>query len=167
MRTGIGFDVHGFDSTRPLVLGGVTIDEATGLAGWSDADVVVHAITDALLGAGALGDLGTHFPEETVPEGSSSLEMLTHTAQLLRASGYRVINVDSVVMIQDVRIAPYRQQMTERIADALGVADSVISIKATTTDRLGFIGRQEGAAALAVALVESVGTDEVELGREP
>lgn len=163
MRTGIGFDVHAFDATRPLVLGGVTIEEGVGLAGWSDADVIAHAIADALLGAGGLGDLGTHFPEESVAEGSSSLEMLTHTAGLLRVGGYFIVNIDSVVMIQDVKVAPYRQTMIERISEALGIDASIVSIKATTTDRLGFVGRQEGAAALAMALVDSIRPDEVEL----
>ncbi|MEO7803204.1 MAG: 2-C-methyl-D-erythritol 2,4-cyclodiphosphate synthase [Actinomycetota bacterium] len=163
MRTGIGFDVHAFDETRPLVLAGVTIDNAIGLAGWSDADVVSHAIADALLGAAGLGDLGTHFPEEAVAEGSSSLEMLTHTANLLQVGGYEVVNIDTVVMIQDIKIAPYRTIMAERVADALGIDAEKVSIKATTTDRLGFVGRQEGAAALAIVLVDSVRLDAVQL----
>lgn len=154
MRVGIGYDVHGFDESRPLVIGGVTIDGAPGLAGWSDSDVVVHAIVDALLGAAGLGDLGTHFPEEAVPEGSSSLEMLARTSQMLAEAGYQVVNVDAVAAIQDVMVGPYRQQMVERVAESLGLAPSQVSVKATTTDRLGFIGRNEGAAGMAVALIE-------------
>lgn len=155
MRAGIGYDVHGFDATCPLVLGGVTIEDAPGLAGWSDADVVCHAVIDAALGAAALGDLGEHFPEDAVPEGASSLEMLARTADMVREAGYEFSSVDVTVMIQDVRVGPYRKLMAERVAESLAISSDLVSIKATTTDRLGFIGRGEGAGCTAVVLVEN------------
>lgn len=154
MRVGIGYDVHGFDEHRPLVLGGVQISEAHGLAGWSDADVASHAIADALLGAAGLGDLGTHFSQRQVPEGISGLQLLSSTAALLAAAGFSIVNVDATVVIQEARIAPHRQLMIARIAQALGLPPSRVSVKATTTDGLGFAGRREGSAGLAIALLE-------------
>lgn len=154
MRVGFGYDVHGFDASRTLELGGVSIEDTPGLAGWSDADVICHAIIDAVLGACGLGDAGRHFPEEAVPEGASSLELLVQTSKLISAAGFRVVNVDCTIAIQDVRIGPHRELMQSRIASALGVDASAVNIGATTTDRLGFVGRGEGAAAMAVALVE-------------
>lgn len=154
MRVGIGYDVHGFDEHRPLVLGGVRISEGNGLAGWSDADVVSHAIADALLGAAGLGDLGEHFSQEQVPEGVSSLQLLSHTAALLAGAGFSIVNVDATVVIQEARIAPYRNGMITRIAQTLGIPPSRVSVKATTTDGLGFTGRREGSAGLAIALLE-------------
>lgn len=153
MRVGVGFDVHAFDESRYLVLGGVTIDGAPGLAGWSDADVLCHAIVDALLGAAGLGDLGTHFPEEKVAEGSSSLELLTRAAALVDEAGYSIANIDSIVAIQDVAVGGHRELMQKRIAETLGISATAVNVKATTTDRLGFVGRGEGATAMAVALV--------------
>lgn len=150
----MGYDVHAFDPSRTLVLGGVTIDGAPGLAGWSDADVVCHAVADALLGAARLGDLGTHFPEEAVAEGSSSLEILARTAKLLSEAGYRIVNVDCMVVVQSVRVGPHRPEMERRIGTALGIDPGAVSVKATSTDHLGFVGREEGAAGMAVALVE-------------
>ncbi|HEX2178522.1 MAG TPA: 2-C-methyl-D-erythritol 2,4-cyclodiphosphate synthase [Actinomycetota bacterium] len=154
MRVGMGYDVHAFEPGRPLVLGGVTIPDATGLAGHSDADVVCHAIADALLGASGLGDLGTHFAADAVPEGVSSLQILARTAVLLAGAGFTIVNVDATVVIQEVRMAPYRRQMAECVAAALGIEPAQVSVKATTTDHLGFAGRGEGAAGLAVALVD-------------
>lgn len=154
MRTGIGFDAHAFDATRPLVLGGVTIPGAPGLAGWSDADVLSHAMADALLGAAALGDLGTHFSESEVPEGISSVEILESTVKLLADAGYAIVNIDSTVIAQSVPIAPHVAAIRSKIANALGIDEGKISVKATTTDKLGFTGRGEGIAAFAVALVE-------------
>lgn len=154
MRVGVGFDVHAFDESRALVLGGVTVEGGPGLAGWSDADVLCHAIIDALLGAAGLGDLGDHFPEEKVAEGSSSLELLTRATALVDEAGYSIANIDSVVAIQDVAVGRHRELMQKRIADTLGVSPTLVSVKATTTDRLGFVGRGEGATAMAVALVE-------------
>jgi len=158
MRIGTGFDVHAFDDSRPLVLGGVTIEGAPGLAGWSDADVVSHAIADALLGAAGLGDLGNHFPEEKVAEGSSSLEMLLEVARLLAESEFKIGNIDSTVIAQQVRIAPYREEMKKRISEVLGIAPGLVNIKATTTDGLGFTGRAEGVAAMAVAAIHGIST---------
>jgi 2-C-methyl-D-erythritol 2,4-cyclodiphosphate synthase len=158
LRVGTGYDAHAFDDTgspRPLVLGGVTIAGAPGLAGRSDADVVSHAVIDALLGAAALGDLGDHFPASAVPEGVSSLELLSRTRSLLEAAGFRIANVDVTAVVQHVRLAPHRDEMRARIAAALGLDPGAVSVKATTTDRLGFTGRGEGAEAIAVALVES------------
>jgi len=154
---GLGYDVHAFDPARPLVLGGVTIEGAAGLAGWSDADVVSHAVADALLGAAGLGDLGTHFPKEAVPEGTSSQELLAEVARLVADCGFRLANLDCVVVVQDVRVGPHRRRMEETLAATLGVRPSAISVKATTTDHLGFTGRGEGVAAMAVALLENVG----------
>lgn len=153
MRVGIGYDVHAFQPGRPLVLGGVVIEGAPGLAGRSDADVLSHSVADALLGAAALGDLGTHFPDEKVTEGASSLEILQLTASMVTESGFRIENVDSTLVLQEVRIGPYCKQMADRISRALKIEQSRVSVKATTTDRLGFVGRAEGAAALAVALI--------------
>ncbi|HEX2054091.1 MAG TPA: 2-C-methyl-D-erythritol 2,4-cyclodiphosphate synthase [Actinomycetota bacterium] len=154
MRVGLGYDVHAFDEQRPLILGGVQLRESGGLAGHSDADVVCHAVADALLGAAHLGDLGTHFSADAVPEGFSSLQILARTAALLADAGYSIVNVDATVVIQDVRMAPFRDQMAARIAEALGVDPSQVSVKATTTDHLGFAGRGEGAAGLAVVLLD-------------
>lgn len=159
MRVGFGYDVHAFDPKRPLILGGVEVPDAAGLAGWSDADVIAHAVADALLGAAALGDLGRHFPAPAVSEGASSLEILTRTAQLLTDAGYRVVNVDATVIIQEVRVAPHREGMIRKVAGALGIEEAQVSVKATTTDHLGFAGRGEGAAAMAVALIEGTGSD--------
>ncbi|MGQ0679605.1 MAG: 2-C-methyl-D-erythritol 2,4-cyclodiphosphate synthase [Actinomycetota bacterium] len=153
MRIGTGFDAHGFDPIRPLVLGGVTIRDHGGLAGHSDGDVVSHAVADALLGAAGLGDLGEHFPASSFPEGGSSLPILARTAVLLADAGYTIVNVDTVVVAQDVRIAPHRDEMVRRVAGALSIDASRVSIKATTTDGLGFTGRGEGIAGMAVALV--------------
>lgn len=155
MRVGIGCDVHAFDRSRTLVLGGVTIEGSPGLAGWSDADVVSHAIVDAMLGAAGLGDLGRHFPEDAVPEGSSSLELLARTSVLVEEAGYRVVNVDGIVAIQDVAVAPHSSEMVRRIASALGIEPGAVNVKATTTDRLGFVGAGEGAVGMAVVLVEA------------
>jgi 2-C-methyl-D-erythritol 2,4-cyclodiphosphate synthase len=154
MRVGMGFDVHAFDPTRQLVLGGVSIAGAPGLAGWSDADALSHAIADALLGAGGLGDLGHHFPKDAVLEGASSQDLLSEVARLVRDAGYRIGNLDATVIVQDVRIGPHRSHMEQTLATTLGVDRARVSVKATTTDRLGFTGRGEGIAAMAVALIE-------------
>lgn len=154
MRMGIGFDTHAFDSARPLVLGGVTIPGAQGLAGWSDADVLSHAVADALLGAAALGDLGVHFPESQVPEGVSSMEILRRTSELLAEAGYSIVNIDSTVIAQSVPVAPHCVAIRSKIALALGIEEGRVSVKATTTDKLGFAGRGEGIAAIAVVGIE-------------
>ncbi len=154
MRTGIGFDAHAFDSARPLVLGGVIIPGAQGLAGWSDADVLSHAVADALLGAAALGDLGVHFSESEVPEGMSSTEILTRTNELLADAGYSIVNIDATVIAQNIVIAPYSAAIRAKMSTALGIDEGAVSVKATTSDKLGFTGRDEGIAALAVAGIE-------------
>jgi len=150
----MGFDVHAFDPTRQLVLGGVPIAGAPGLAGWSDADALSHAIADALLGAGGLGDLGHHFPKDAVLEGVSSQDLLSEVARLVQAAGYRIGNLDATVIVQDIPVGPHRSRMEETLAATLGVDRARVSVKATTTDHLGFTGRGEGIAAMAVALIE-------------
>ncbi len=156
MRIGSGYDAHGFDPARPLVLGGVTIPGAPGLAGRSDADVVCHAVIDALLGAAALGDLGDHFPADAVPGGTSSIELLRKTRALLDAAGFRPVNVDVTAVVQHVRVSPYRDEMRRRIAEAIGLGVGAVSVKATTTDGLGAIGAGEGMACLATVVVERI-----------
>lgn len=136
-------------------MGGVKIPHTHGLLGHSDADVLLHAICDALLGAAALGDIGKHFPD-TDPQykGISSLKLLTHVGKLLADHGYKVGNIDSTIAAQRPKMAPYIQQMRQNIADALGIDVDQVSVKATTTERLGFEGREEGISAQAVALIE-------------
>lgn len=153
-RVGLGFDCHAFDSGRTLILGGVVIPGSPGLSGHSDADVLSHALADALLGAGRLGDLGTMFPSDDRWREASSLDILSTTAQALRDNGCRIENVDGTVVAQSPRLAPYRDEMTTAIARTLSLPASEVSIKATTTDGLGFTGRGEGIAAIAVALVD-------------
>ncbi|MDQ5815829.1 MAG: 2-C-methyl-D-erythritol 2,4-cyclodiphosphate synthase [Actinomycetota bacterium] len=153
-RVGLGFDAHTFDADRPLILGGVTIPDAPGLAGHSDADVVSHAIADALLGSAGLGDLGQLFPSDDRWKDASSLEILRLTAQKLTEAGYTIENVDVTIVAQRPRLASFRSAMVERVADALGASLPDISVKATTTDGMGSIGRAEGIAALAVVLVK-------------
>lgn len=159
MRAGIGFDVHTLVEGRPLVLGGVVIPFPKGLHGHSDADVLVHAIMDALLGAISAQDIGQHFPDaDERYRGVSSIALLEEVGGMLRERGYRVRNVDAVVMAESPKIAPYREEMASNVAKAIGVGVGDVSIKATTTEKLGFVGRQEGIAAQAIAMVEEVGT---------
>lgn len=155
-RIGFGFDVHKLVPGRRLVLGGEDIPFDKGLLGHSDADVLVHAIADALLGAAALGDIGKHFPD-TDPkyEDISSLTLLAHVASLLAEKHFEIINIDSTVVLQKPKIAPYVDQMRKNIAGALGLDAARISIKATTNEGLGFIGAGDGAVAYAVALIDS------------
>ncbi len=154
VRTGIGCDVHAFAAGRPLVLGGVTIRSDRGLAGHSDADVLTHAVIDALLGAAGLGDIGRLFPDDDPEyEGISSLVLLARVRDRLRAVAAEVVNVDAVVMAQTPKLAPHAGAMAAALAGALGIDPGRISVKATTTERLGFVGRQEGMAAQAVASV--------------
>ena len=152
MRVGIGFDVHAFDATRPLILGGVEIPDAPGLAGHSDADVVCHAIADALLGAAALGDIGEHFPpSDDRWKDASSIDLLTRVRDLVVDRGYEISNVDATLLLEAPKVAPHRAQMTKNIAAALGLDVDRVSVKATTTEGLGTVGRGEGAACMAVA----------------
>ena len=155
IRSGIGYDVHRLAKDRPLILGGVEIAHSHGLTGHSDADVLSHAIADSLLGAICAGDIGQHFPntDESI-RGISSIDILRRVRELLAQKKARVINVDATIVAEAPKIAPYTQSMRERIAEALGVSDSHISVKATTHELLGAIGRSEGIAAMAIATVE-------------
>ena len=154
MRVGFGFDAHSFDEGRPLLLGGIEIPGSPGLAGHSDADVLSHAVADALLGAAGFGDLGDRFPHEERWKDASSLEILSEVSALLRDRGAAVVNVDATVIAEQPRLGPHRKQMAEAVAHALGIERGLVSVKATTTDEMGFTGRREGMAAFAVALVE-------------
>ena len=154
MRVGFGYDVHRYAPGRRLVLGGVDIPAPVGLLGHSDADVLTHALMDALLGAAALGDIGHHFPPSAARwQDADSLDLLRQVVGLLTAAGWRVGNVDATVVMEAPRLAPHVPAMRARLAAALGVDVSAVSVKATTNEGLGFVGRAEGAAAYAVALV--------------
>ncbi|GIK85566.1 MAG: 2-C-methyl-D-erythritol 2,4-cyclodiphosphate synthase [Burkholderiales bacterium] len=159
LRIGNGFDVHAFAPGRALVVGGVTIPFDRGLAGHSDADVLLHAIADAILGALALGDIGMHFPD-TDPrwKGADSRVLLRHVARLARDRGYAVANVDATLIAQVPRMAPHVPAMRLHVASDLGCDIASVSVKATTTERLGFTGREEGIAALASVLLEDAGS---------
>jgi len=155
MRIGIGYDSHRFATGRRLVLGGLEVPHPLGLAGHSDADAVAHAVTDALLGAAALGDVGTHFPPSDARwHDADSLELLRRAAGLLLAEGYTVANVDVTIVCEAPRLGPHVPAMRERLAAALGVSAGAVSVKAKTNEGMGWIGRGEGLAAMAVALVE-------------
>jgi 2-C-methyl-D-erythritol 2,4-cyclodiphosphate synthase len=153
--TGLGYDCHRFAEGRPLILGGVEIPHERGLAGHSDADVLTHAIIDALLGAAALGDIGEHFPD-TDPDyaGADSLELLRTTAGMLNAQGFAIRHVDATVVIERPKLAPHRDAMRGKVAAAAGMPVDHVSVKATRGEGMGFVGREEGVAALAVATVE-------------
>jgi 2-C-methyl-D-erythritol 2,4-cyclodiphosphate synthase len=155
MRIGQGYDVHALVAGRKLVIGGVPIPHEKGLAGHSDADVLLHAICDALLGAAALGDIGWHFPD-TNPQysGIDSRELLRMTGKKVAAAGFRIVNVDSTIVAQAPRMAPHIAKMIGNIAADLGLEPAAVSVKATTTENLGYIGRGEGIAAQAIALIE-------------
>jgi 2-C-methyl-D-erythritol 2,4-cyclodiphosphate synthase len=156
MRSGIGYDVHALQAGRALILGGVRIPHDLGLAGHSDGDALTHAIIDALLGAAALGDIGAHFPPDD-PEyrNANSLDLLKRVVALVVSSGYRVVNVDATVVAQAPKLAPHVEAMRSALAAALGIDLGAVSVKATTTDGLGALGRREGIAALATALLDS------------
>ncbi|HEV2107344.1 MAG TPA: 2-C-methyl-D-erythritol 2,4-cyclodiphosphate synthase [Thermomicrobiales bacterium] len=154
VRSGIGYDVHAFAEGRPLILGGVTIANAQGLAGHSDADVLLHAIADALLGAAALGDIGHYFPpDDPAFAGADSRDLLTTVAGLLRSAGWDINNVDATVVAEAPRVAPHAAAMQQSIAACLGLDVAAISVKATTNEGMGFVGRGEGIAAIAIATV--------------
>jgi 2-C-methyl-D-erythritol 2,4-cyclodiphosphate synthase len=155
VRVGIGYDVHRLVAGRPLLLGGVQIESELGLDGHSDADVALHAIMDALLGAAALGDIGQHFPPSDERwRGADSLDLLRRVVALLAERGYRAGNVDLTIVAERPRVGPHAALMRERIAAALGLTADGVSVKATTNERIGFVGRGEGIAALAVATIE-------------
>ncbi|MCC8025412.1 MAG: 2-C-methyl-D-erythritol 2,4-cyclodiphosphate synthase [Clostridium sp.] len=154
MRIGQGYDVHKLTENRPLILGGVTIPYEKGLLGHSDADVLVHAVMDALLGAAALGDIGQHFPDtDPAYKGISSIELLKKVGELLEEKGYIIENIDATVIAQRPRLAPFRPQMAENIASALHLDVSRVSVKATTEEGLGFTGRGEGISSQAITLL--------------
>jgi 2-C-methyl-D-erythritol 2,4-cyclodiphosphate synthase len=156
-RIGFGYDVHAFASGRSLVLGGITIPDQTGLAGHSDADAVIHAIVDALLGAVALGDIGMHFPSNDPRwEGQPSTIFLSYTSDLLQQYQWQIGNIDATIVAERPRLSPYTLAMRERLAAHLHIDLGQVSVKATTTDGLGFTGRREGIACYAVALLESM-----------
>ena len=153
--SGFGFDLHPLVAGRPLVLGGVTVDSEVGLGGHSDADVLSHAVAEALLGALALGDLGRHFPD-TDPRwrGISSLVLLGHVTELVRGRGGVLVNVDATVLAQAPRLAPHLPEMAKRLADVLGIQVERVSVKAKSPEGLGLVGRREGIAAMAVVSVD-------------
>jgi len=155
VRSGIGYDIHRLVPDRRLVLGGVVIDHPTGLAGHSDGDVLAHAIMDALLGATALNDLGTHFPnDDPAYAGADSLRLLERVVALITASGYRIGSVDASVIAQAPRLAPHLAVMRDRLSRALGIGRDAVSVKATTNDGLGIVGAGEAIATLATVIVE-------------
>lgn len=155
MRSGIGYDIHRLAPDRRLVLGGVAIEHPKGLQGHSDGDVLVHAVMDALLGAGGLGDLGTHFPStDPAHAGASSIGLLRRVAALLSGAGLVAVSIDATVIAEAPRLAAHVAEMRERIADAAGIDARRVSVKATTNDGLGVLGAGEAIAVLATALVE-------------
>ncbi|TMD05704.1 MAG: 2-C-methyl-D-erythritol 2,4-cyclodiphosphate synthase [Chloroflexi bacterium] len=155
MRVGLGYDAHRLVKGRPLVIGGVEIKHPKGLDGHSDADVLCHALIDAMLGAAALGTIGEHFPaDEPELEGISSLELLAMTASLIEDAGRKVVNVDSVVIAEVPRLQPHLREMARSIAETLGIDQDLVGVKATSPEGLGSLGRQEGIAAQAVVLLE-------------
>ena len=155
MRVGIGYDVHKFEEGRKLILGGVDIPFEKGLLGHSDADVLVHAVMDAILGAAGMGDIGHLFPD-TDPEfeGISSIELLKSVRKLMAANNYSVENIDAIIVAEQPKIAPYREEMITNIADALNIGEDRVNIKATTEEGLGFTGKGLGIASQAVALID-------------
>lgn len=156
MRAGLGYDVHKLVKGRELILGGVKIEYEYGLLGHSDADVLVHAIMDALLGAAALGDIGKHFPDtDERYKGISSITLLRHVSDLLKENNYRVGNIDAVIIAQKPKMAPHIEQMRETISEALGVETERVNVKATTEEGLGFTGAGEGIACQAICMLES------------
>ncbi|MFC1929795.1 2-C-methyl-D-erythritol 2,4-cyclodiphosphate synthase [Chloroflexota bacterium] len=155
MRTGIGLDVHHFAAGRRLVLGGIEIPFAKGLSGWSDADVLTHAIIDALLGAATLGDIGRHFPPgDPHYQDISSLNLLAKVKDELAEKRFTIINIDATIVTEQPKLSDFIDRMRERLNETLGISINQVSVKASTADRLGFVGRGEGIAALAIALIE-------------
>ena len=156
MRVGQGFDAHRFKNGRKLILGGEQIEHPVGLLGHSDADVLTHALIDAILGAAGMGDIGMHFPDtDPAYEGASSIEMLKSVVHDIRGQGFKITNVDVTVFAQEPRIAPFRGAIIRNLAKAMAVEPERISLKATTTEGMGFIGRSEGIAAAAAVLLDN------------
>jgi len=154
MRVGIGYDVHRLAPEHKLVLGGVEVPSARGLIGWSDADVLTHAVIDALLGAAAMGDIGSHFPPgDPQYKGISSLVLLQRVVGMLKEKGWQVGNVDATIVAEQPKLRGYIDSMRKKLAQSLGIGTELVSIKASTSDQLGFAGREEGMAAWAVATI--------------
>lgn len=157
MRVGIGYDVHKLVENRKLILGGVEIPHTLGLLGHSDADVLLHAIMDALLGAAALGDIGKHFPDtDEQYKGISSIRLLEYVRELIEKEGYLIENIDATVIAQKPKLRPYIDQMQENIANALKIEKNQVNVKATTEERLGFTGREEGISSQAICALSSL-----------
>lgn len=155
VRIGFGFDVHRLGEGYPLWLGGIRLEHSKGAIGHSDADVLIHAICDALLGAANLGDIGVHFPDTSAEfKGIDSKILLKRTIDLISREGYKVGNIDSTLCLERPKIKPYIAQMQKALADTMGISESDISIKATTNEKMGYVGREEGVCAYAVALIE-------------
>jgi 2-C-methyl-D-erythritol 2,4-cyclodiphosphate synthase len=159
IRTGLGWDVHRLVSGKALILGGVTVPSEFGLEGHSDADILAHAITDAILGAAALGDIGMHFPD-TDPrwKGSDSLVFLRHAKDLAEALGYRIVNVDSTIVLEQPKLKDYRQVIRERVAEAVGVEVDRVSVKFKTAEKLGPVGEGRSAESQAIVTLQKLGT---------
>jgi 2-C-methyl-D-erythritol 2,4-cyclodiphosphate synthase len=157
LRVGHGYDVHRLVENRALILGGVRIEHPLGLLGHSDADVLLHAVMDSLLGAAALGDIGKHFPDSDQRyKGADSLLLTKKVGEILREQGYQIVNVDATVLAQKPKLAPHIPQMRENIASALGCSIDQISVKATTEERLGFTGNEQGMASHAICMIEKI-----------
>lgn len=155
MRVGIGYDVHKLISGRKLILGGVHIPYEKGLLGHSDADVLIHAIMDSILGACALGDIGKHFPDTKEEyKGIDSLKLLKEVSELIMGKNFKIVNIDSIIIAQSPKMAPYIETMKENISNILGIHENQINIKATTEEGLGFTGRKEGIAAQSICMIE-------------
>jgi 2-C-methyl-D-erythritol 2,4-cyclodiphosphate synthase len=155
VRSGIGYDTHRLVAGRELVLGGVVLESELGLDGFSDSDVLTHAVIDAVLGAAALGDIGMHFPDSDERYlGADSIELLRVAVARVREAGYAIVNVDATLALEAPKLGAARQRMRERLADALGIALDAVNVKATTGEAIGFVGRGEGAAALAIATID-------------
>ena len=165
MRVGMGYDVHKLVEGRDLILGGIKIPHTLGLLGHSDADVLLHAIMDALLGAAALGDIGKHFPDtDPAYKGISSIKLLEHVGKLLVENGYVISNIDATVIAQKPRLRPYIEEMEQNIADTLKIAKDQVNVKATTEEGLGFTGRQEGISSQAICMLTSFYESSVAVG---
>ena len=157
MRVGFGYDVHRFAENRALILGGVNIPYEKGLLGHSDADVLLHAVADSLLGAAALGDIGVHFPDTDMSyKNIDSMILLKRVSDLIESNGYRVVNLDATVVAQKPKISPYAKTMTENIAKCLNIDVSCVNVKATTTEKLGFEGREEGISSHCICLLDTI-----------
>lgn len=154
MRVGFGYDVHRFSPGRKLILGGVEIPYELGLLGHSDADVLLHAVMDSLLGAAALGDIGKHFPDTDMEyKDADSMKLLENVASLIKDAGYVIVNLDACIVAQKPKISPYREQMVKNIANCLGIEETKVNVKATTTEKLGFEGRKEGISSHCICLI--------------